>query len=95
MDKKVGHYAFLGGFILAVLAGLIPALQTAAVIWVIIVLGLIVGFLNITEKESTEFLIATIALLLVGTAGLSAVPTVGGFIDAILKNIVAFAALHH
>jgi hypothetical protein len=93
MDKKTGHYAFLGGIALAVLAALIPALQIANwVPWVLILLGLVVGFLNITAKETTEFLVATIALMAVGTGGLSVVPTAGAALSAIMKNIVVFVA---
>ncbi|MBN2111684.1 hypothetical protein JW707_01160 [Candidatus Woesearchaeota archaeon] len=92
MDKK-GHYAFLVGVLLAVVAALIPSLQAAAWLpWVLIVLGLIVGFLNITAKETTEFLVATIALMAVGTGGLSAVPSAGAIVLGILKNLVAFVA---
>jgi hypothetical protein len=92
MDKK-GHYAFLVGVLLAVVAALIPSLQAATWLpWVLIVLGLIVGFLNITAKETTEFLVATIALMAVGTGGLSAVPAAGAVVLGILKNLVAFVA---
>jgi hypothetical protein len=89
MDKKIGHYAFLVAVLLAVLAGLVPALQTDWVVWTLIILGLIVGFLNITAKETTEFLVATIALMLVGTAGLGVIPTAGQMIKTILINIQA------
>jgi hypothetical protein len=89
MDKKFGHYAFLVGILLAVLAGLVPALQVDWVVWALIVLGLIVGFVNITAKETTEFLVATIALMAVGTAGLGVVPTAGMIIKTILINIQA------
>lgn len=89
MDKKMGHYAFLVAILLAILAGLVPSLQVDWVTWVLIVLGLIVGFLNITAKETTEFLVATIALMLVGTAGLGVIPTAGSIIKVILLNIQA------
>ncbi len=89
MDKKTGHYAFLIAIALAVLAGLVPALQVTWVTWALIVLGLIVGFLNITAKETTEFLVATIALMAVGTAGLGVIPTAGNVIKIMLLNIQA------
>ena len=90
---KQGHYAFLVGVLLVVIAGLIPSLQAATwVPWVLIILGLIVGFMNITAKETTEFLVATIALMAVGTGGLSAIPSAGAILTAILKNLVVFVA---
>lgn len=89
MDKKVGHYSFLVAIVLAVLAGLIPALQVDWVAWALIILGLIVGFLNVTAKETTEFLVATIALMVVGTAGLGGLPTAGTIVANILVYIQA------
>lgn len=85
----IGHWAFVLGLVLAVIAGfggVIPALTT-----ILVVLGLIVGFLNITEKESTAFLVGVITLLLVGSAGLEVVRYAAVLIP-ILNNIVAFVA---
>lgn len=89
VDKKVGHYAFLVAVLLAVLAALVPALQVEWVTWALIILGLLVGFLNVTAKETTEFLVATIALMLVGSAGLDVIPTAGRIISTMLLNILA------
>lgn len=77
------------GIIISLIAGFggeIPALMT-----VLFVLGLIVGFLNISERESTHFLVAVIALLVIGIAGLQ----FGKFtqiIASILQNIISFVA---
>ena len=92
MDGKIGGWAFIIGIILTLLAGIIPAWQTPTVMWILVVLGLIVGFLNVTAKETSEFLIATVALMVVGSAGLGALPALGTAIKAILGNIVAFVA---
>ena len=64
---RVGRWAFLGGIILAILAGFVAVPYLAVLLFV---LGLVVGFLNIKEKESTRFLVAVITLLLVGVASL-------------------------
>ncbi|TSC74825.1 MAG: hypothetical protein G01um101430_744 [Parcubacteria group bacterium Gr01-1014_30] len=85
----VGHWTFVLGLILSVIAGFggeIPALTA-----VLVVLGLIVGFLNVTEKESTPFLVGVIALMLVGSAGLGVV-RYADWLVPILNNIVAFVA---
>jgi len=73
---------------LAVVAGfaVIPALSA-----VLFVLGLIVGFLNIKEKESTSFLVAVIALLLIGVAGLQ-LGRLTPVVVSILNNFIAFLA---
>ncbi|KKK97830.1 hypothetical protein LCGC14_2648810 [marine sediment metagenome] len=54
-----GRWALILGLLLSVSAIFIsvPALST-----ILYVLGLIVGFLHVTQKESTPFLIALIAL---------------------------------
>ncbi len=65
-QAKYGQYAFLGGVVLAIIVGLASGFLGGSlpiVLAVLGVLGLIVGLLNITEKEVTPFLIATIALL--------------------------------
>ena len=90
MNAKIGHWSFIVGVLLAIIAGLIPQLQTSTVTWILIILGLVIGLLNITAKETTEFLVAVIALLIVGSAG--AIPVLGGIILAILANIVALSA---
>lgn len=92
MEKMIGKWAFIIGVLLAIVAGIIPALQTATVGWAFIVLGLVIGFLNVTEKETTEFLIAAIALMTIGAAGLAALNYIGGYITAILANIVTIVA---
>lgn len=87
-----GHWAFILGVLLAIIAGLVPQLQTTTITWILVLLGLIVGFLNVTIKETQEFLIAAIALLLIGTAkGIVPVVTTG-IIGTILGNILVFVA---
>lgn len=92
----IGHWAFLIGMALAVIAGAgfanIPALPA-----VLFVLGLIVGFLNVTEKESTPFLVAVIALLLIGVAGFQYLEglTPGRLVQIlapVISNFIAFVA---
>ena len=61
----IGFWAFIVGLVIAVIAGIFLP-QNAAIIIILIILGLIIGFLNITAKEIMLFLIATIALIVVG-----------------------------
>ena len=90
MDARLGHWAFIVGIVIAIIAGLVPAWQIPTVTWVLVILGLIVGLLNITAKETVEFLVAAIALMLIGSAG--AIPALGTIVLSILANIVAFVA---
>jgi hypothetical protein len=86
MTTNIGRWAVLIGIILAILAGfaVIPSLSVA-----LFVLGLIVGFLNIKERESTPFLVGVIALLVIGLSGLQlgqATPVIA----SMLNNFIAF-----
>ena len=94
MDKKIGHYAFIVGIIIAILAGLFPDARESSAI-LLLVLGLIVGFMNVTGKETQGFLIASIALLVAGGAANFALISwqgMGGIIEIILANITRFVA---
>jgi len=65
--------------------------QTALLL---VVLGTIVGFLNVTAKETTEFLVAAIALIAAGGAGLNVIVwgNIGIYLQSILSNITVFVA---
>lgn len=68
--QKIGGYAFIVGVLLAIVAGLVPlsAGTASMVLWIMVVLGVIIGLLNVTDKETTPFLVAAIALILTHTA---------------------------
>jgi hypothetical protein len=61
----IGFWAFIVGLVLAVVCGIV-APQNPIIVIILVILGLIVGFLNITAKETMLFLVATIALIVVG-----------------------------
>jgi membrane-associated phospholipid phosphatase len=63
----IGFWAFVAGFILAILAGIFWP-QNEPIIVALVILGIIIGLLNITTKEFTALLLATIALVVVGNA---------------------------
>ncbi len=91
--KLVGKWSFLAGIVLALLVSLFPEVPYAAL--VLFLLGLIVGFLNISEKESGKFLLATITLMSVGLVSLTAVSVfgvIGSYLAMILANFVAFVS---
>ena len=95
---KIGHYAFILGVIIAVLAGLASGanigLPNEGIIALLMVFGAVVGGLNIGTKEVTQFLVAVIAIAMAGMLA----PQLGTFLGDLgpylywpLKNIVAFA----
>ena len=88
MDK-IGKWTFVGGFVLAVAAGL--GVQAPWLPWVLAVLGLVVGILNVTGEESRGFLIAAIGLMLSATA-VQSIPYAGELVTRVLSNVIAFIA---
>jgi len=92
--KFVGKWAFLVGLVIAVLASFLTGYATAVAL-VLFLLGLVVGFLNISEKNSSKFLLATIALLSGGIASMSALAMLGvvsAYLVTILGSFVAFVS---
>lgn len=106
-ESKLGEILFLVGVLLALVVGLLAGSvavvqeNVAGIYAVLALLGLLVGFMNISPKEATGFLVAAIALLgvssaltpLLQVASLESVaPAITGFLSA-LAVFVAPAAL--
>jgi ATP synthase protein I len=87
--SKIGKWAFILGLIIAVLAGLF--FQPDWAVWVLAILGVIVGFLNISAEDTRGFLIAAIAFTLSATA-LNTIPVVGTAFKFVLPFVVAFVS---
>src|SRR3989304_9788511 len=80
-NAKAGEWAYLVSVVIAVLAGIAAAAGFGASSWIavlLVILGAVVGLLNISEKETTSFLVATIALV-VASAGATASGSTGLF----------------
>ena len=110
MEKKVGHYSFIGGIALALLLGILSAFDVSGAYtpWLgslLVVLGLIVGFLNVAGKETKEFLlVATVLIIAVGMGNAGtvlgivakgvvepqSVVVLGKLLSGILTQILAF-----
>lgn len=84
----VGFWAFVAGFVIAVVAGIVSPANTGVVV-VLVILGLIIGFLNIGAKEFMLFLVATIALIV---AGRVFAPLTMLGIGKVLDNILSYVA---
>mgnify|MGYP001596618288 CR=1 FL=1 len=98
---NAGTIVFTVGIILAVIMGIGTAMQaswmagkvTQWLLFVLVVMGLGVGFYNIKEKEVTPFLTGTVSLILASAvANLIAIdvliPKVGTFIQATLGYFI-------
>lgn len=80
-ENSVGAWAFLVGVVLAIIIGLsttlisIPALTTYSkqIYAILVILGIVVGFLNVTGRDSQTFLISGTVLVIVSRFGMDSV----------------------
>jgi len=63
----LGAIAFFAGMLLAIISGGVSR-DNGTIILVLVILGVVVGLFNITSREMIPFLVAAIALVVVGTA---------------------------
>lgn len=91
-SSKLGEWAFIVGVLLAIALGLFPNLDSQGVSVLFLMLGVVVGLVNITKKETHNFLLAAMALLIVGTGGLQDIPALGSYFEPIFFNITSFVA---
>lgn len=67
-----GEYAFLAGVLIALVIGvmssIVPPDMMPVLIALMFILGVVVGIVNIQEKEVNSFLLAAVALLLATTS---------------------------
>jgi hypothetical protein len=88
----IGFAAFGLGLILAVIFGIV-APANYWIILVLVILGIIIGALNITSKEIMPLLLATIALIVIGGVFEPIkVVGIGTMVDNILKLIATLMA---
>ena len=93
MDQKnLGRWAFILGLIISLIVGFQPFALASLIL---VILGLIVGFLNVSEKEATKYLLAIIALMIIGVAGLNSLTVLGtvyAWFETVLTSFVTFVA---
>ena len=98
MEKKIGNYSFIIGVIIAIVLGLAAPMLGEATPWLfslLIILGLVIGFLNVSGKETREFLLVAIALVVVAFAGgasgtLGDVLYIGVYLKGVFDAVMAF-----
>ena len=92
--EAIGKWAFIIGLILAAIAAFVQG-YAAIILLILFILGLIVGFLNIHEKNVMKFLIAVITLLTLGIASINALDIldiINVYLKSILGNFIAFVS---
>lgn len=107
---KIGVWAYIIGLVIALLVSIFATTATLAswAVFTLVVLGLIVGLLNIGDEEVLMFLVASVAFI-IAAASMGAVfrdlgtafAFLARFMDAIVMFtapgalVVAFKALYH
>ena len=85
--STLGSWAFLIGVIIAVIFAFLQI--TNWLIWVLFVIGVIIGLFNITDKEATPFLMAGTVLVVVSYLGSGVVEELGvRWIPNFLTNLL-------
>lgn len=98
--STLGSWAFLIGVIIAVILGLLGTVN-ATMGWVLVIIGLIIGLLNVAEKEVQSFLLAGTVLVILASFGadvFTAVPPLDTVLNAFLFLFVpatVIVALKH
>jgi quinol-cytochrome oxidoreductase complex cytochrome b subunit len=96
---EYGKWAFLGGVLITLLTGIASfptAIGGVSLMTLLLLLGLLVGWLNVSRENSVTFLLAVLVLMAAATSAtnvLDAVSRLGpvhGYLTAILPNFVAF-----
>lgn len=90
--NKIGHVSFLAGIILAIVVALIPQLRGDVAVWILVILGVVVGLLNITTSETTGFLVAALALIIASSASALTLATIWTGLTSILGNVIIFVS---
>lgn len=94
MKKTLGGWAFIIGLILAIIIALFGINYTWPV-YLLVFLGIIVGLLNITDKEVGSFLIASIAFMAAFTilsVMVAEIPAMSAMLAELFKLLNIFVA---
>jgi hypothetical protein len=86
--EQLGKWAFIVGIVICFVAGFVLP-DATWLYWLLAVLGLIVGIMNITGEETKTFLLAAIGLV-ISASSVTQIPWVGDEADKVIGNVVAF-----
>ena len=98
MENKIGSYSFIMGVIITIVLGLAATLLGDAATWLwplLVILGMLVGYSNISSKDAKDFLWVTAALVLISFAGSQEnswvnIQPIGPYLKSIFDSILVF-----
>ncbi len=88
----IGMAAFSFGIVFAIIYGVVSR-DNANVILALVILGIVVGFLNITRREMALLLLTAVALIVVGKASFSPLNDLADGLGTSLNGIVSYLAV--
>ena len=89
---KIGKLAFIIGVVISIIAGFI---LTDWMLWILTILGVIVGLLNVTTKDEQTFLLAAVSLVIISAFGgdlIYNLPQIGTILGSIYIALLTFVA---
>ncbi len=93
-DNKLGSLLFVLGAGVAIVGGMVyPGGLNATLSSVLIALGIVVGLMNVTLKETNHFLMSTVSLVIItslGGAVLGQIPLIGAYLEGVLLSVLTF-----
>jgi|SRR3989344_1428492 len=92
MAKKsnlIGSWAFLIGVLLAIILGLFGNLNYGLTV-TLVVIGLIVGLLNVGDEEATPFLMSGAVLIIASYFGRQEIAMIAWFADVLYALLLIF-----
>jgi hypothetical protein len=91
MRAVIGMVAFFSGMILATIAGIFWR-DVAGISLALVILGIVVGILNISDREIMPFLVSAIALVVVGSGSFTVLNDILDGFGTVLNGIVGHVA---
>lgn len=90
----IGAIAFFAGMLLAIIGGGVSR-ENGTIVLILVIMGIIIGLFNITGREMIPFLVAAIALVVVGIAvqPFSPLDDVIDGLGRVLNGMVAYVAV--
>ena len=88
--NMIGSWSFLIGLVIAILIPLFGVDLNNTLVIVLIVIGLIIGLLNIADAEVTPFLLSGTALVIVSAFGVDVVRSVPVFQNVLTALLTLF-----
>ena len=94
--KSLGAWAFLIGVVLAIVLGLFSSKlgpdAVSAIVGLLVIGGIIIGLFNISSKETSKFLLASLSLVIVSFLGYNALSALDSitYIGPMLGDILNY-----